>query len=604
VAGQDPRNLGCTQDYTYDYNSQGHEWLVYRRTEEVLNAMQTYGDITQKQHDQALQEVYDLLLYHRITSWLYTGNNFNHVTDLAPHFVDFLRTYLYQNFGIQNPLQSGLKIYTTLDLNLQNYAQVRAKYYIDGDPKQGNTFNIPWGDYICGFGGAAADTPCVGAASLAQSSNVHNAAVVAMDAHTGDILAMVGSVDYSSTDPQTDGAVNVATSPYRSMGSSTKPLVYTTAFQMGWTPGIMMQDQPICFPGNYDPTQPKNFYAPNCKGYYTPTNFEDQSYTGRIPLRYGLANSLNIPATEALSFVGDSPTTSATFIAAVRRLGVTSVTASAMGPATALGAQDISLLQLTNAYQTFADNGKHVPYRAVLAIESPTGEPLWVAPTPQAAQVLSPQTAYMLTSILTDQQARIPDFNSPNPLEFDDPNLGLDPAIQDELSYMTGKTDPTSDQYMGGYGDNLNFPAVAAKTGTSQGETGPRDIVTMGYSPYMVLGVWAGNASTDLDPNIIGIAGAGYIFHDVMAWAITHYHWTAGVQFPIPAGMAMGQFNCTTGLAPYKGTTKITPCQEIPGIGEPICPKKYPECATRLYSGNGTRIDQDWYIQGQQWLES
>ncbi len=609
VKGQDPRNLNCTLDYNYDFTTMGHEWLVYRRTEAVLNAMQQWGDITQKQHDDALNEVYDLLLYHRITSWQYVGNNFNHITDLAPHFVDYLKGYLYDNFGIENPLQSGLKIYTTLDLNLQNYAQVRAAYYINGDPRQGNTFNIPWGDYICGYGGAAADTPCVGVPALStpqNGSNVHNAAVVAIDAHTGDILAMVGSVDYTSTDPHVLGYNNLATSPYRSMGSSTKPLVYTTAFQMGWNPGIMMQDAPICFPGTYQANQFTNTFAPNCKDWYSPTNFEQDSFSGKIPLRYGLANSLNIPATEALAFVGDSPTTSSTFIAAVRRLGINSVTANAMGPSTALGAQDISLLDLTGAYQAFADNGKHVPYRAVLAIESPTGRPLWVAPPPQAAQVISPQADYMLTSILTDQQARIPDFNSPNPLEFNDPNLGLTEAIQNELNWEGTTTDPTKNGYLGGYADNLDFPAVAAKTGTSQGITGPRDIVTMGYSPYLALGVWAGNTdpNDDLGQNIIGIAGAGYIFHDVMAWAIVHYHWPQGVQFPIPQGMALGQFNCTTGLAPYKDQKKIEACPEVPGIAEPVCPQKYPLCATRMYSGNNTRIDEDWYIQGQQWLES
>lgn len=585
VAGSDPTNLSCPQNYNYDYLSQGHEWIVYRRAKQVLNAMVTYQGLSPATEAQALQEVHDLLLYHRVNSALFVAaTNPNHTTNLAPNFVDYVIQQLYAEFpqwfpNNADPRQSGLKIYTSLDLKLQQYAQQQAIYYIDGNPTT-HSYQLPWTTYC----GNAYDGNC-DTQALSQRSNVNNAALVAMDVHTGDILAMVGSVNYTSTDPTVAGYNNVATS-LRSLGSSTKPLVYTTAFQMGWNPAIMMQDAPICFPGKSYPATQANAFAQNCLGYYSPTNFEPNSFAGQVPITLSLANSLNIPATEAMSFVGDSPSTSATFLAAVQRLGIKSYTAGNMGPTTALGTQDISLLDLTGAYATFANLGRRAPSRAILAVQDPTGHEIYTASkTPTTAQVLSPQAAYMLTSILSDKQARVADFNTPNPLEFDDPGVTAVPGTND-------------------YGSDLNFPAVAAKTGTSQGLVGPKDIVTMGYSPYMALGVWAGNTNgADVTPNIIGIAGAGYIFHDVMAYAITHYNWTPGVQFPVPSGMAYGQFNCTTGLAPYKGTdlTKPNLCLEHPAVGK-ICGTE--PCATNMYAGYPGGQNNAWYIAGQEWLES
>jgi len=588
VAGSDPTNLGCPQNYNYYYLTMGHEWIVYRRAKEVLNAMVTYQGLSQSAENQALQEIHDLMLYHRVNSALFVAaSNPNHTTNLAPNFVDFVFQQIVAEFpqwfpNGADPRLSGLKIYTSLDLNLQKYAQQQAIYYIDGDPTN-HQYQLPWYTYSPHYVAGSPQT------SLSAASNVNNAAVVAMDVHTGDVLAMVGSVNYTNTDPTVGGFNNVATSP-RSLGSSTKPLVYTTAFQMGWNPAIMMQDAPICFPGKSYPATQANAFAQNCLGYYAPTNFEQNSFAGQTPLSLSLANSLNIPATEAMSFVGDSPSTSATFLAQVQRLGIHTYSAANMGPTTALGTQNVSLLDLTDAYATFANLGRRAPYRAILAVQDPTGREIYSASrTPPTSQVLSPQAAYMLTSILSNKQYRVADFNSPNPLEFDDPGVTAIPGSND-------------------YGSDLNFPAVAAKTGTSQGINGPKDIVTMGYSPYMALGVWAGNTNgADVTGNIIGIAGAGYIFHDVMGYAITHYGWTPGVDFPQPQGMAYGEFNCSTGLAPYKGTDLTKPhfCIEQPAVGKVCGPG--PVCATNMYAGFGGYPgypNYAWYIAGQEWLES
>lgn len=555
----------------FHYTSSGHEWLVYRRAAVVLGSLLRYNYIDDATYHNSLDEVYNILLNHKVGSHLGgTAASTFGVTKLAPHFVDYiLNDVLPNQFGLSDPEADGLKIYTTLDLSLDEYAIKRAQYYIE------KPHSLEWPNYASG---QSVLPP------LAQSANIHNAAVVAMDTHTGDILAMVGSVDYTNRDPKVKGFYNVATSFNRSMGSSTKPLVYATAFQMGWNPGVMMQDMPTCFNNaNLDPVTNKPITdpaAPGCPGYYVPHNYDETSFSGTIPLRYALANSLNVPATQTMQFVGATPSTAGAFLAEAQRMGVTSLTAGNMGPTTALGTQNISLLQLTNAYAVFADQGKHVPPRAVLEIADPWGKVLYKAPQPQAAQVLSPQAAYEITSVLSDGPARVPDFNNWNPLEFNDPNtpgaIGYTPA------------------------NVYNFPDIAAKTGTSQGIQGPRDIVTMGYSPYMAVGVWAGNSdSTDLAQHIIGIAGAGYIFHDIMTWAIKNYKWPTGQEFPIPADMARGDFNCATGLAPYKGVTQAQACA--------FAPPPKAKGATNPYWGyhpSNAHIDEDWYIQGQLWTHS
>ena len=129
---------------------------------------------------------------------------------------------------------------------------------------------------------------------------------------------MVGSVDHNSKDPKVAGAVNVVTSDKRSMGSATKPIVYSTAFQMGWNPGIMLQDQPVCFPTPLDPDpvthKPvNNADALACDGWYAPRDYDAERYGGTFPLRRQLDESLNIGATETMSFVGMRPIRPRTF---------------------------------------------------------------------------------------------------------------------------------------------------------------------------------------------------------------------------------------------------------------------------------------------------
>lgn len=587
----DPTQGDCVPNDAYDWSTNGHEWLDWRRTRVVLGNMLTYGNITQSQYDDALSQVRDMLINQQIQHWSgITNGSALDTTKRAPSFVDYVISQLQDQFGIDpNSLATaGWSVYTTLDYKLDEYVTKNIDYYIN------KNHTVPTATYHnnnwnCG---PTCDLP------LAKTANAHDAAAVVIDPYTGDVLAMVGSAKYGDNNPLVGGYNNVAVLP-RSLGSSVKGIAYATAFQMGWTPGIMMQDSPICMPTD-SVNKDKDPLVPSCTGNttYVPHNYTGDGYNGYIPLRMGLANSLNIPATETMQFVGDSPELSTNFIAMARRLGITDdvkdangniltpgLTQSRMGPTTALGTQSIPLIQLTNAYAAFANSGKHVTTRAILRIVDSAGDS-WNAPTPKPVQVISPQAAYMLTSILADDKSRYPGFNHPNPLEFPD-----FPGIQ-----------------------------VASKTGTGSGKIGPSDIVTIGYSPYLAVGVWVGNANNaDMTPGIIGISGAGYIFHDVMDWAMKTYKWPAQSAFPIPPGMAMGAFGCNAGLAPYKGEVSGS---TLGGNGNGTgtgtgssSTSNAPACNYRSTVGDnhltiygkvpGTpRPDIDWYIQGQEPLNS
>ncbi|MBA3826312.1 MAG: transglycosylase domain-containing protein, partial [Ktedonobacterales bacterium] len=372
-----------------------------------------------------------------------------------------------------------------------------------------------------------------------KDTNLNNGALTAIDPRNGDILAMVGGVDYygKGNIALDGGPYNVTLSEQRSMGSSFKPISYATAFEMGWNPGTIAADQPTCFPAE---ASTENGSADDflCPKHYLAHNYSGSNWAGPQPITYLLGNSLNTPAELSLSFTGmrASATDPAPMITMARRLGISSKKLDPLqvGPSAAIGTLPVPLLQLTSAYGTFADNGYHQNPRTILQVTQPDGSPVYdhkgqvlfpYVAQPKGYQAISPQSAYMLTSILTNNSARTTDFGRSNPLHF-----------------------PGRD--------------VAAKTGTSDSK---RDIVTMGYTPWLALGVWAGNNDNSSAGNeVIGIAGAGYIFHDVMAFAINRMGMPGplpsrfsppapGGYFAVPQGLHRAVLNCHTGLAPWNG---------------------------------------------------
>jgi 1A family penicillin-binding protein len=381
-----------------------------KRQEIVLGLMAKQGYITEEEAQQA----YDEELHFIPPS--------TQEKILAPHFVHYVQQLLEQKYGSDLVNRGGLTVYTSIDLRYQAIAEKVAKDHI---------------------------------ATLA-ASHVTNAALVAMKPKTGEILAMVGSVDYYND--AIDGQVNVATAE-RQPGSSFKPIAYSTAFKKGWSPGIMVSDAPlkIDIPGQ-PPYQPKNY---------------DGKFRGWMTLRTALSNSYNIPAVKVLQYAGLHDT-----ILTAHDLGITSLQdESRYGPSLVLGGGEVKLVDLTNAYSVFASGGEAVTPQPILKVLDTNGKVLEeLDPSkPQEHRALTEQIAYEITSILSDNKARATMFGLNSPLQ-------------------------------------LSRPA-AAKTGTTNDY---RDGWTMGYTPYLVTGVWAGNSDNTEMKGEPGVQAAGPIWHNFM----------------------------------------------------------------------------------------
>ena len=354
-----------------------------------------------------------------------------------PHWVNYIRTLLESQYDPQTIYRSGFTVYTTLDPGLEDMAQKIVKQQVD---------------------------------SLA-GLHVSDGALVAIRPSTGEILAMVGSADFYNE--QISGQVNMAISP-RQPGSSIKPVTYTAAFEKGWTPATLIWDVPSEFPpsGKADDPRPP----------YKPVNYDDR-FHGPVTVRTALANSYNVPAVKTLNFVGiyDDPNTPVEdgFINLARRMGITTLNRPDYGLSLTLGGGDVTLLQLTGAYSIFANGGRRVPPVAITRILDHSGNVVYQYQPPAGDQVIRPEHAFLITSILSDNKARTPAFG---------PNSVL----------------------------NLPFPA-AAKTGTTNDF---RDNWTMGYTPDIAVGVWVGNADYTPMQGTSGLTGAAPIWADFMKEAV------------------------------------------------------------------------------------
>lgn len=372
-----------------------------------------------------------------------------------PHWVNYVRSLLEAKFDAQTIYRSGFSVYTTLDPGLQDAAEQIVAEQV---------------------------------ASLA-SYNAGNGALVAIRPATGEILAMVGSVDFY--DENIDGQVNMVTSPTRQPGSSIKPITYLAAFERGWTPATLLWDVPSEFPPSGDPNDPRPPYIP--------VNY-DGRFHGPVTVRLALANSYNIPAVKALQFVGiyDDNATEAQegMIGMARRLGITSLERQDYGLSLTLGGGEVSLMEMTEAYGVLANSGRRMPAVAILRIVDHDGNVVEEYQFPPGEQVIRAEHAYLITSILSDNEARTPAFG---------PNSVL----------------------------SLPF-AAAAKTGTTNDF---RDNWTLGYTPDLAVGVWVGNADYTPMQGTSGLTGAAPIWSQFMQVAIQQL--TGGNPSPFyrPAGI-------------------------------------------------------------------
>ncbi len=279
---------------------------------------------------------------------------------VAPHFVFYVRELLAERYGERAVAQGGLKIITTLDADLQKYAEEA----IAASEKKNLSYNA------------------------------QNASLAAMDVATGQVVAMVGSRDYFND--EIDGQVNVALRP-RQPGSSFKPVVYGAAFELGFTPQTTLFDVVTTFKA-----QPKD---------YTPHNYDDKE-RGPVSLRQALAGSLNIPSVKLLYLTGIDRV-----LGLADRLGYTTLKdRSRFGFSLVLGGAEVTLLEHTAAFAVYARDGQHVPTAALLRVEDSRGDVLEEWKLNRGNPVLTPQAARELTSVLSDNDARSFIFGEQNAL--------------------------------------------------------------------------------------------------------------------------------------------------------------------------------------------
>ena len=367
-------------------------------------------------------------------------------TRYYPHWVEYIRAQLIEEYGEEVIYRSGFKVYTTLDNNLQ----------------------------------AAAERIVNEQIQQLAANNATDAALVHIDATTGEILAMVGSADFYSE--AISGEINMSLVP-RQTGSALKPLVYTAAFEKGWTPATLIWDIETEFP----PTGRPGDGLP----VYVPVNY-DLRYHGPVLLRSALANSFNVPAVKTLQFVGiyrdpDANEDTGGMIRFAERVGITSLNRNDFGLALALGGGEVSLLELTTAYSIFPNGGSLIKPAAITKIEAPSEEThdyesIYERREIERTQVIAPEHAYLINSILSDNAARTPMFGSNSVL-------------------------------------NLPFTA-AAKTGTTNDF---RDNWTVGYTTNDVVGVWVGNADNSPMRNTSGLTGAAPIWANYMQEVVYGY---------------------------------------------------------------------------------
>ncbi len=374
----------------------------------ILNEMKDLGFITSEQAESALKE--DTTLQPRLTN-----------ID-APHFVLYVKELLEEKYGQRIVEEGGLKVVTTLNWDYQQIAEEEVKKHVEAKGK---------------------------------ALKFSNAALVAIDPKSGHILTMVGSKDFF--DEEIDGQVNVATR-LRQPGSSFKPIVYTKAFEMGYTPNTVVWDVETNFP--------------TVTGIYTPHNYDGQE-RGPVRLRDALQLSLNVPAVKMAYMVGvENALNFAT------SLGYSSFSDhSAFGLSIVLGGGEVKLLEHTSVYGVFANDGVRMEPTAILRVEDSDGSVLEEWKQSKGKRVVDANVVRTLSHVLSDNAARAPVFGANSPL-----SLGDRP--------------------------------VAAKTGTTNNN---RDAWLMGYTPSLSVGVWAGNNdNTEMTKSAGGFSAAGPIWNAFM----------------------------------------------------------------------------------------
>ncbi len=432
----------------YDpYNVEGHEALVARQ-HLVLDAMAQEGYVTQEEADSA-KKVAILDSIKPVTD--------QYANIKAPHFVQAVRSQLQQELGTAVVGKGGLTIKTTLDLRIQEKLEKEMKSFF----KSG----VP-GMY-----------------------NISNGAATIEDTKTGQIIAMLGSRDFSYPGFGQDNAATAFIQP----GSTIKPLVFAKLFedkgkgQQNYGSGTILRDE------NID------------KLYGAKLNNWDNRFMGNLTIRQGLALSRNIPAVKAMYINGVEPT-----LDKIHEIGAesycTQEKANGVGLSSAIGGCGVKQLDLVNAYATLGRSGIYKPSSMVLEVKNSSNVVIkeWKE-SEENKQVVDPQITYILADILSDPVARA-SLHGANP-------LGL----------------------------TVNGVKTAGKTGTSDRDSKPKDLWIMNYSPTLTMGMWLGNSDTSTISTSASTLG-GVVVSNTLEYAYKSVygkegHWKSGDWFEMPKGI-------------------------------------------------------------------
>ncbi len=390
------------------------------RTKAVLRRMREDGYITRDQEEEAVNQLGNVVFKPKDVGFK------------APHFVQYVQKILEERYGEDVVEKGGLRVTTTLDLKLQEKAQGIVKEEI----------------------------------SKVEKFNITNGAVVVLDPETGEILAMVGSKDFS--DPNYDGQVNVTLS-LRQPGSAIKPITYAAALKKGYTASTLLMDVPTEF-GMGQGGKP-----------YKPVNY-DGKYRGPVQVRYALGNSLNVPAVKMLAMTGIENVLKLAYDLGISSLEPNKDTLSRVGLSLTLGGGEVRLLELTGAYCAFVNQGFKVEPVSILKVEDLNGKVLEEVKPKKKNRVLTPEISYIISDILSDNNARS-DVFGPNSL--------------------------------------LNIPGrtIMVKTGTTNDK---RDNWAIGGNTQVMVGVWVGNNDNSEMKNVAsGVSGATPIWRKIVLEALS-----------------------------------------------------------------------------------
>jgi len=418
------------------------------RTQAVLRRMKEDGYITDEQEEQALKDLKEVKFVSR-------GGLLK-----APHFVMYVKKILEEKYGERVVELGGLRVTTSVDLDLQEKAQSIVSEEI----------------------------------KKVEKLHITNGAAVIINPKTGEVLAMIGSKNYD--DPDYDGKYNVVTAQ-RQPGSTIKPVTYVSALKKGLTASTMLMDVSTTFPGGD-------------KKEYTPVNYDGKEH-GPIQLRYALGNSINIVAVKTLGLVGIKEMLTTAFDMGLTTLEPTGENLRRFGLSLTLGGGEVKLLDLASSYSAFANGGNKVEPVVISKVTDKDGNILEEFKPVAGKQVLSSGEAFIISNILSDNEARKMTFGENSALK------------------ISGRQ-------------------VAVKTGTTNDR---RDNWTIGWSPQVIIGVWVGNNDNSAMGQLVsGISGAAPIWRRI----ITEYLKNKQVEeFSVPEGVVQLEVDSVSGYKAHDG---------------------------------------------------